>query len=177
VLDTTPPTATFASPRATPSYDTDDIDTISYTVDDGAGSGVESDSVTLDGAAASNGQSLDMFLLGVGTHTVDVTATDNVDNVGSTPLVFTIHATAESLLANLERVNTEGKISDPAVYAGLRDKLTQALKKHEAGQHAVEANVLGAFVDQLLAQRGKGIDAAMADLLIASARDIVATGN
>ena len=55
--------------------------------------------------------------------------------------------------------------------------LTQALKKHEAGQHSVEANILGGFVDQLLAQRGKAIDAAMADLLIASARDIIATGN
>ena len=176
VLDTTPPVTTFASPRATPSYDTDDVDTIAYSVADGTGSGVKSDSVTLDSAAASNGQTLDMFLLGVGTHTVNVTATDNVDNAGTTPRAFTIHATTESLAANLERVKSEGKITDPAVYAGLRDKVTQALKKHQAGQHAVEANALGAFVDQLLAQRGKGIDAAMADRLIASARDIVATG-
>jgi len=63
------------------------------------------------------------------------------------------------------------------VYAGLLDKLTQALKKHEAAQHAVEANVLGAFIDQLLAQPGHAIDAAMAALMIASARDIITTGN
>ena len=177
VLDTTPPTVTYASPRTTPSYDTDDLDTIAYTVSDGTGSGVKSESATLDAKAASNGQTLDMFLLGVGTHTVRVTAADNLDNSGVTPRTFTIHATTASLLSNLERVRSGGKITDPAVYAGLRDKLVQALKKHDAGQHAVEANALGAFVDQLLAQRGKGIDAAMADLLIAGARDVIATGN
>ena len=37
--------------------------------------------------------------------------------------------------------------------------------------------MLGAFIDQLLAQRGHAIDAAMADLMIASARDIITTGN
>jgi hypothetical protein len=94
-----------------------------------------------------------------------------------TPRTFEIHATTASLLANLERVRSEGKTTDPAVYVALHEKLTQALKKHEAGRHAVEANVLAGVVDQLLVQRGKAIEAAMADLPIASARDIIATGN
>src|SRR5829696_4875531 len=43
------------------------------------------------------------------------------DNSRKTPRTFEIHATTASLLANLQRVNSDGKISDPKVYAGLLD--------------------------------------------------------
>jgi hypothetical protein len=49
-----------------------------------------------------------MFLIGVGIHTVKVTATDNLDHAGDTPRTFEIHTTTASLLANLERAARQG---------------------------------------------------------------------
>ena len=54
-------------------------------------------------------------------------------------------------------------------YNGLRAKLLAALASHQRGQHPTEWNQLGAFINQLQAQRGSGIDAATADRLIAYA--------
>ena len=49
------------------------------------------------------------------------------------------------------------------------------LGKHADGRHDVEHNQLGAFVNQVEAQRGKSIDVATANRLIAFAQDLIAT--
>ncbi|HKZ75159.1 MAG TPA: hypothetical protein VJ259_00700, partial [Actinomycetota bacterium] len=172
-LDNTPPDITITSPPAGTVFDTDDFSSIQYSVTD-PGSGVASDSVTLDGMPATNGQVLDMFFLDPGTHTIQVTATDNLGNVGTADRTFEVHATAESLISNVDRAFGLGLITDPAVYEGLRDKLEAALRSHNRGQHAVEHNQLSAFINQLMAQRGNGIDAATADRFIAYAQDLIA---
>ena len=46
------------------------------------------------------------------------------------------------------------------VYNGLRDSLVAANQSHAKGKHPTEWNQLGAFINQLLGQRGKGIDTA-----------------
>ena len=81
VLDTTPPVVTYSEPSQA-TYDTDDFSSIVYSVDDGTGSGVASDSVTFDGAPSENGAVIDMFFLDAGTHTAVVTATDNIGQHG-----------------------------------------------------------------------------------------------
>jgi len=68
---------------------------------------------------------------------------------------------------------TLGLITDRSVYRGLKDSLTVAQQKHNAGQHAVEWNALTSFINQLLGQRGKGIDAATADRFIGYAQDLI----
>jgi len=185
-LDTTPPVVTGATPPFGLTFDTDDLTTVDFSIDDGVdGSGVASQSATIDGwdgnpatpnttRATFDGDVLDLFLFYPGTRTVAVTAADNIGNGGTTPLTFRLQATAESLLSNLERARAEGKIG--TVYNSLRVKLVNADKKHDDGRHDVEANMLGAFVNELEAQRGKKVDERIANRFIAFARDLVAAG-
>jgi hypothetical protein len=174
VLDTTAPAITAGLVPAGPGFDTASTTTLTYTADDGAGSGVKSLTATLDGAAIASGSVIDTFFLAAGTHTIRVSSEDNVGNASSKTIVFEVHATAASLVKNVDRAWALGLITDPAVYQGLKDKVDQALRKHNANQHPVEWNVLGAFVNQLLAQRGKGIEAATANRFIGYANDLIA---
>ena len=66
-------------------FDSDDLSAIDYTVTD-AGSKVNAATIKafFDGAAASKGQALDMFLLAPGTHAVKVAAADNLGNATDT---------------------------------------------------------------------------------------------
>lgn len=188
-LDTTPPVVTGATPPFGLTFDSDDFTTVDYTVDDGPdGSGVASQSAIIDGwdgdPAVANttrptfdGDVLDMFLFYPGTRTVSVTAADNVGNGATTPLTFQLHATAESLLSNLDRARAEGKLTGSnGTYNSFRTKLVNADKKHDAGQHAVEHNMIEAFAHECEAQRGKKLDARTADRFIAYALDLVASG-
>lgn len=177
VLDTTAPVITITTPSEGSVFDTDDLSSIEYTTEDGAlGSGVASDAVTFDGAPATNGQTLDMFFLAPGVHTIEVTAADNLGNDSNLVRTFEIHATADSLSSNLDRALELGLISKRGIYNGLTAKIEAAQKKHERGQHEVEWNVLGAFVNQLQAQRGKSIDPATADRFISYAQDLISRG-
>ena len=177
-LDTTPPKVTFDNPPFGRTFDTDDFSTVDYEVDDGPnGSGVASESSTIDGfevlpgvVATSDGATLDMYMYYPGTRTVRVTATDNIGNTATTPGTFRIEATPDSLINNLNRARSEGKVPDTAVYRGLMDKLTQVRFQHQKNKHATEWNSLDAYVEQLEGQRGKGIDLVVANRFIAYAK-------
>ena len=174
ILDTTPPTITITSP--TPEgkvFDTNSTSTISYTATD-AGSGVKTTSVTLDGTASTNGATIDTFFLNPGTHSLVVTASDNLDNTGTSTRTFKVQATSASLLSSWSRARTLGLVPDTKTYNGGRDKLLAALESHNRGQHATEWNQLAAFISLLQAQRGQGVQAATADRFIAWARDLIA---
>ena len=173
VLDTTPPVVTFTQPSQI-QYTTDQLSSIQYSTSDGSlGSGVASNSVTFDGAPATNGQVLDMFLLNPGVHTIVVTATDNVGNSGVTTQTFTLRATAAAMLSNLDRARALGLIPNNGAYNGLRAKLEAAQSAHLRGDHPTEWNILGAFINQATAKSGNGMDAATATRLIAFAQDII----
>jgi hypothetical protein len=176
VLDTTGPEIDITSPAPEGVvFDTDDASTIAYSVSDAGGSGVASSSVTLDGAPATNGQVLDMFFLAPGLHTIVVTATDNLGNTSSATRTFEVHATAESLNNNIDRACNLGLIKATLCNA-LKAKTKAALAAHNRGQHATEHNILRALIHQLEAKRGKGVDAATADRLIAFIQDLIARG-
>jgi hypothetical protein len=158
-------------------FDTDDLSHIHYSADDGPlGSGVKTTSVTLDGTPATNGQTLDMFLLAPGTHTIEVTAVDNLNNTSVATRHFEVHATSQSLINNVDRACTSGLISKTGTCNSLSAKLRAALAAHDRGQHGVEANILGAFINELSAQRAKSVDAATADRFIAYAQDLIQRG-
>ena len=173
VLDTTPPVATYTQPAAD-QYDTDDLSSIVYTVSDGAGSGVSSESVAFDGAPTANGAVIDMFFLNAGIHTAVVTATDNIGNTGDTAKSFRLRATSQSLRNNVDRAFQLGLISRLDVYKGLVDKLDTAVKLHARGKHSSEVDMLVSVHDQLVAQRGKGVDAAFADRMVGWVDDLIA---
>jgi hypothetical protein len=173
VLDTTPPAIT-ATPDGTV-FDTDDVSAIHFSATDG-GSGLDTISATFDGAPATDGQVLDMFFLAPGTHTIAVTAADHLGNTSHRTVRFKVQATAASLLSNLDRALSLGLITKQGVYSSLRSKLQNALREHNAGRHAVEANMLNAWANELAAQSGKAVDAATAARFIAFARDVITRG-
>ena len=69
----------------------------------------------------------------------------------------------------------EGLIDKQGTCKALSTMLGHAIDKHAGGRHDVEHNQLGAFVNQVEAQRGKSIDVATANRLIAFAQDLIAT--
>ena len=174
-VDNTAPVVTYTSPVPGGTYDTDDLPTVAYTVVD-EGSGVASHSATFDGAATTNGTVLDMFFLQPGLHAVVVTAADRLGNTGSTTSQFRLRATSESLRNNLDRARSLGLIGNQGAYNGMRATLDAAKAAHASGRHAVEAHQLGAFVNQLSAKSGNGMDGATADRFTAYARDLIAGG-
>jgi hypothetical protein len=172
-LDTTAPAITIASPAPEGVvFDTDDLSSIAWTATD-AGSGVATESVTFDGAASSQGAVLDMFLLDPGTHTIVVQAADRLGNASSSTRLFKVQATAASLVSNVARACSEGLI-DETLCNALLVKVEHAARKHDDGDHAVEQNMLGAWINQLEAQRGKKVDVATASRFIAFASDLIA---
>src|SRR5260370_5822899 len=96
ILDTTPPVTTIVQPTAT-QYSQSGTLTLSYTVSDGAGSGVLSftpkmaGATTLpDGTALDNGPIISLSQLSLGTHTFSIDSVDNVNNATTTSVTFSI---------------------------------------------------------------------------------------
>jgi hypothetical protein len=172
--DTTAPTITITEPAAA-QYDTAQFAAIRYTVTD-SGSGVDSSSATFDGAPAAQGDVLDMYTLQPGLHTVTVTAADRVGNTATASKTFRVRATTASLIANIDRAVGEGLLKNEGMHTSLRSPLEAALSEHERGAHPVEWNILEAWVNELQAQSGAGIDASTAQRFIAYANDLIASG-
>jgi hypothetical protein len=63
---------------------------------------------------------------------------------------------------------------DETLCNALLVKVEHAARKHDDGDHAVEQNMLGAWINQLEAQRGKKVDVATANRFIAFASDLIA---
>lgn len=169
VLDTTPPDVKIVEPAAE-AYESDDVVDVEVSATD-AGAGVDAVTTTLAGAPLAGG-TIDAFFLAPGTYELAATARDHVGNTARAVHAFEVQASAESLRANVERALSLALISDADVADGLTDKLDAADASHDAGRHSTEANQLRAFVNQLRAQRGKAIDAATADRLIAYAEEL-----
>jgi hypothetical protein len=161
VVDTTPPAISILEPAPEGVvHDTDDLFSTRWSADDGPdGSGVASTSGTLDGAATTDGQGYDAFLLDAGLHALRVTATDNLGNTGDQTRTFRVRATAASLLSNVVRACEEGLITSNGACRGLQAGLRAAIDSHDRGAHRpTEVNQLGAVLHQLDAHLERSID-------------------
>lgn len=184
VLDATPPVATCGVPPFGLTFDTDDVSSVQFTLSDGPlGSGVASHSAVVDGYVTANGTTpapvgtpLDMYLLYPGTRTVTIHTADNLGNAGDNFCTFEIHPTVESMLSNLNRALAEGAIKNQGTFRSFQAKLEAALDAMDRGQCGAGFNNLGALINELQAQRGKGIDEVIADRFIAFAQDMIDNG-
>ena len=180
-LDTTAPVASISQPAAT-NYPHSATLTLSYSVADGSGSGVSSFTPTLDGAAAlpdgtglANGQVIPLLTeLSIGRHTVAIDSVDNVGNRGTRSVVFSIVVTADSIKDDVSQFLDANKIKNGGLAKSLLGKLNAAADARSRGECATASNQYGAFIQELEAQAGKGVDASAAAIMIADAQYLIA---
>lgn len=180
VLDNTPPVITVNQPAAT-AYVHSATLTLDYSVTDGAGSGVASVTPLLDGAATlaghglASGQVIHLLTeLALGAHTFTVGAVDQLGNA-STPVsvTFTIVVTPDSIKDDVTQFFADGKIRNQGLENSLLAKLDAAAAARARGNCNAAGNIYGAFIHELMAQSGNGVDATASAIMIADAQYLI----
>ena len=172
VGDITPPTITINEP-VTGDYLHSETITLDFSAGD-AESGVASISATLNGDTVDSGDSIELFMLSLGTHTLTVTAVDNAGNPATETVDFNIIATISSLQDLVTMFFESGYFHSPkGMYTSFIKKLYTAEAKIDAGQISAAKGVLGAFINHAEAQSGKHLDEYTANILIADAKYVI----
>jgi hypothetical protein len=180
-LDNTAPVIDITQPAAG-TYIHSATLTLNYTVGDGAGSGVASflpllDGVTtLAGHGLASGQAINLLTeLPLGTHTFTISsATDNLGNVSSKSVTFTVVVTADSIQSDVNQFVTSGAITDVNWAKSLLAKLGNASAARAAGDCSGAASIYQAFISELQAQSSKNVTATAASVIIADAQYLIA---
>ena len=107
------------------------------------------------------------YAIGLGAHTLTATATDRAGNQSTLSIAFTVVANETSLCALTRKLVTK-----PAIASSLCAKLTAAAAAAERGNADAHDGAIGAYVNELDAQRGKSISGPNADVLIVLARTL-----
>jgi hypothetical protein len=170
--DTAGPVITVVSPLAT-SYDQSELLVLDFYAQD-LGIGLDAIWADLDGVTVVSGQVIPLYTLLPGDHTLTVYASDFAGNQSSITVTFSVNATVDSTMAALNYFYSLGDIKD-GIYNGLLAKLEAAQAALARGQYGAAANNLNAFINQILAQKGKGITEDAADLLMADAQWVIST--
>ena len=129
----------------------------------------------LAGAPLPSGRAILLLTaLPLGDHTFTVGADDNVGNVSPPKSVtFSIAVTPESLIEAITIFEGLGDIKSTLV-TSLLAKLNNAAQKFNSGHCTPAQNLYRAFINEVLAQKGKAITAFAADILIADAQYLIA---
>lgn len=180
-LDNTPPAIGIVQPQAT-TYPHSAVLVLTYTVDDGTGSGVASFTPRIDGLTSlpgvpnlQSGQAINLLTeLPLGTHTFSTTATDNLNNTGTSSVTFTIIVTADSIKGDVTQFLQSGAIKNSGEANSLLAKLDAAAAARARGECSTAKNMYQAFITELSAQSGKGVDATAAATMIADAQYLIA---
>ena len=179
ILDNTAPAIAIVQPTAT-EYPHSAVLTLDYSANDGAGSGVATTTASLDGSGTLNGhglpsgQPINLLLeLPLGLHSFRVDSADRVTNAANTTVSFTIVVTAESIKEDVTIFAAAGKIKVPGLPTALLATLNSAAEARARGNCAQATSLYEAFIRQLQAQSGKGVDAVAAAIMIADAQYLV----
>lgn len=81
--------------------------------------------------------------------------------------------TFDSVLAKIDQFHAAGKIATDGLAQSLRSKVENARAAWERSNHTAAEKLLGAFIQELSAQEGKGIEAAAAQELAADANLLI----
>lgn len=123
--DITLPTIDIISP-ASPSYERSFILPLNIHVSD-ENSGILSTDIRFDGNPFAS-LSIDLFFYSLGSHSLDITATDRAGNTATDSFNFQIIATPDSAISDIERAYELGWIKKKGVKNGLINKLRSAIK-------------------------------------------------
>ena len=180
VLDNTPPSIAIVSPEAR-QYTHAETLTLGYSESDGTGSGVASETASLDGATTldghglASGQAINLLTeLALGPHSFTVQSADHVNNLGQSSVSFTIVVTADSIKQDVNQFFAAGLIENGGLANSLLAKLNAAADARNSGQCGTASNQYDAFINALQAQSGKGVDANAAAIMIADAHYLIA---
>jgi hypothetical protein len=176
MVDKKPPAIVINQPMATQYVHSATL-TLNYTVTDG-GSGVSTFTPTMNGSTTVGGSGLPsgrminlLTTLLLGPNTFAISAADKVNNMSSASVTFTIIVTPASIIADVNQLQASGAISmntNP-----LLANLQNAAADRSRGDCNAASSVYGAFINQVMAQTGKGITAAAAAILIADAQYLI----
>jgi hypothetical protein len=179
-LDNTPPVINIYQPTLSQYVHSAEL-ILNYTIDDGYGSGVKYFSPTLDGNSTlaghglQNGQAINLLTeLPLGNHTFSIDAADNLQNADSSSVNFSIIVTADSIKEDVNIFLARGLIKNNGVANSLLAKLDTAAKSRTKGKCDTSANNYQAFINELQAQSGKGVNTTAAAIMIADADYLIA---
>jgi hypothetical protein len=179
-IDVNPPTITIIQPAAT-TYTHSETLTLDYSVIDTGGAGLDvvtvllNGSPTLAGHGLVSGQAIDLLTeLPLGLHTFTIDASDRAGNLSTASVTFEIIVTAESIKEAVNHFLEDGKIKNAGLATSLLAKLNAAANARAKGKCDTAANNYNAFINEVNAQRGTGIDETAADILIADAEYLIA---
>jgi hypothetical protein len=178
-IDKKAPTITIIQPTATDYVHSARL-TLDYAATDG-GSGIKRVTATLDGNTIlaghglQSGQAVKLLTeLPLGPHTFAVTATDNVGNTATRSVTFTIIVTPESIKQDVADFLAAGAIRNRGLARSLLAKLDAAAAARTRHNCATAVNIYSAFINQLNALSGHGVDSAAAAIMMADARYLIA---
>jgi hypothetical protein len=166
MIDMSEPVVTIASPEPR-DYQHSESVTLSFSAADSI-SGIESVSATVDGTAVENAQSISLLPLSLGSHTLEVSASDVAGNPTRQSVSFRIVATIDSLIASVNLYAQQGTI-DTTTQRSLLAKLNAAKTALARGNTASASSKLRDVIYECQAQSGGGIRADVASALIADA--------
>jgi photosystem II stability/assembly factor-like uncharacterized protein len=172
MIDSIAPVLTISSPAATEYLHSASVQ-LSFSATD-ALSGVGSAAATLDDAAVTNGETIQLLTLGLGTHIVTVSASDRAGNSSSTGIGFTVIANINTLIGAVSSFISAGQI-DASVGHGLVVKLQDANQVLSRGNLTAARNKLTDFKTQVTVKSGQGITPSAAQLLLADADYVIGT--
>jgi hypothetical protein len=178
VQDTTPPLIDIIQPMPT-TYTHSSVLTLNYSVTDIC-TGVASFTPTLDGATTLDGHGLQsgqaihlLTELALGTHVFRIGAVDVAGNADTKSVLFTIIVTPDSIKDDVNQFLALGDIKNAGEANSLLAKLDAAANARTRGNCNTAANDYSAFIDELTAQKGKGVDSTAADIMIADAQYLI----
>ena len=132
-------------------------------------------STTLSGHGLASGQVINLLTeLTLGPHSFSVSGTDNVANAGVSSVSFTIVVTPDGIKRDVNLFRAAGLIKNDGLANSLLATLSAAEQARASGNCSTSANNYEAFIQQLQAQSGNGIDAAAATIMIGDAQYLVA---
>ena len=152
-IDTTPPVITITNPVAG-DYPISNSIIVGFTVTD-EGSGVGTVSASIDGRSVASGETVKLYELGAGSHTLTVEASDIAGNTSSKSVIFNVTVSPASLIDLIWLFYNMGLIDNQGI-------ATSLVKQIENG-------TIGAFINHLDAQTGKHIDSYAAGILKSAA--------
>ncbi|MBI5875088.1 MAG: hypothetical protein HZB81_04475 [Deltaproteobacteria bacterium] len=152
-IDTTPPVITITNPVAG-DYPISNSIIVGFTVTD-EGSGVGAVSANIDGRNVASGDTIKLYELGAGSHTLTVQASDIAGNTSSKTVTFNVTVSSASLIELIWLFYNMGLIDNKGTATSLAQQ--------------IQNGAIGAFINYLDAQTGKNIDPYAADILKSAA--------